>query len=307
MNTLFNPVTIYTVTENYSGVRLDNCLISKMKGLPRSRIYSIIRKGEVRVNKSRCKPSLKLRIGDEVRIPPYTAELKVTKNAEDKFKNKLKDSFIVEDKSFIILNKPVGIASHGGSGISLGIIETIRQIDRRYKGAQLVHRLDKDTSGCLVVALKKTMLREFHKEIRESQVEKNYLAVVKGKWPKEITKVEVGLSKDRLKSGEREVQVNSKGKNSISEFEVLSNKEKLSLVKCRIITGRTHQIRVHATYSGHPIVGDKKYGDKDLNKSLKLDINRMMLHAHEIKFPNLGIEASTKIPNVFTKLMDKYE
>ena len=117
----------------------------------------------------------------------------------------------------------------------------------------------------------------------------------------------MGLSKDRLKSGEREVQVNSKGKNSISEFEVLSNKEKLSLVKCRIITGRTHQIRVHATYSGHPIVGDKKYGDKDLNKSLKLDINRMMLHAHEIKFHNLGIEASTKIPNVFTKLMDKYE
>ena len=307
MNTQFNPVTIYTVTEDYSGTRLDNCLLSKMKGIPRSKIYSIIRKGEVRVNKSRCKPSQKLQIGDEVRIPPYTNEHKVTKKAENNLKDKLINSIIVKDKKFIILNKPVGMASHGGSGISLGVIEAFRQIDRSYKDAQLVHRLDKDTSGCLVIALRKSILREFHKEIREGRVDKDYLALVKGKWPESIKTVEVSLLKDRLRSGEREVQIDPKGKNSISLFEVVTAKKMLSLVKCRIITGRTHQIRVHATHSGHPVVGDIKYGDRAFNKTLKSDINRMMLHAHEIKFKNMQIEASTKIPDDFTRLIKKYD
>ena len=253
MSIVFNPVQIYTVTEDYSGTRLDNCLLSKMKGIPRSKIYSIIRKGEVRVNKSRCKPSQKLQIGDEVRIPPHSNEHKVTKKAENILKDKLINSIIVKDKKFIILNKPVGIASHGGSGISLGVIEAFRQIDRSYKEAQLVHRLDKDTSGCLVIALRKSILREFHKEIREGRVDKDYLALVKGRWPESIKTVEVSLLKDRLKSGEREVQIDPRGKNSISHFEVVTAKKTLSLVKCRIITGRTHQIRVHATHSGHPI------------------------------------------------------
>ncbi len=307
MSTVFNPVQIYTVTEDYSGTRLDNCLLSKMKGIPRSKIYSIIRKGEVRVNKSRCKPSQKLQMGDEVRIPPYSNEHKVTKKAENILKDKLINSIIVKDKKFIIINKPVGIASHGGSGISLGVIEAFRQIDRSYREAQLVHRLDKDTSGCLVIALRKSILREFHKEIREDHVDKDYLAVVKGRWPESIKKVEVSLLKDRLKSGEREVQIDPIGKNSISYFEVMTAKKTLSLVKCRIITGRTHQIRVHATHSGHPIVGDIKYGDKNFNKALKSDINRMMLHAHEIKFKNMKIEATTKVPDDFDKLMKKHD
>ena len=307
MSTVFNPVQIYTVTEDYSGTRLDNCLLSKMKGIPRSKIYSIIRKGEVRVNKSRCKPSQKLQMGDEVRIPPYSNEHKVTKKAENILKDKLINSIIVKDKKFIIINKPVGIASHGGSGISLGVIEAFRQIDRSYREAQLVHRLDKDTSGCLVIALRKSILREFHKEIREDHVDKDYLAVVKGRWPESIKKVEVSLLKDRLKSGEREVQIDPIGKNSISYFEVVTAKKTLSLVKCRIITGRTHQIRVHATHSGHPIVGDIKYGDKNFNKALKSDINRMMLHAHEIKFKNMKIEATTKVPDDFDKLMKKHD
>ena len=307
MSTQFNPVQIYTVSEDYSGTRLDNCLLSKMKGIPRSKIYSIIRKGEVRVNKSRCKPSQKLEIGDEVRIPPYSNEHKVTKKAENILKDKLINSIIVKDKKFIIINKPVGMASHGGSGISLGVIEAFRQIDRSYKEAQLVHRLDKDTSGCLVIALRKSILREFHKEIREGHVDKDYLALVKGRWPESIKTVEVSLLKDRLKSGEREVQIDPRGKNSISHFEVVTAKKTLSLVKCRIITGRTHQIRVHATHSGHPIVGDIKYGDKNFNKALKSDINRMMLHAHEIKFKNMKIEATTKVPEDFTRLMKKHD
>jgi len=307
MDTQFNPVQFYKVTEDYAGVRLDNCLLSKMKGIPRSKIYSIIRKGEVRVNKSRCKPSQKLQTGDEIRIPPYTNNHKVTKKAENNIKDRLKDSIILEDKKFIILNKPVGMASHGGSGISLGVIEALRQIDRSYKDAQLVHRLDKDTSGCLVIALKKPILREFHKEIREGEVEKNYLALVKGKWPESIKTVEVGLSKDRLRSGEREVRVDPNGKSSISQFKVLTSKKTLSLVKCRIITGRTHQIRVHANHSGYPILGDKKYGTKGFNKVLKSDINRMMLHSHEIRFKNMQIQATAEIPDIFIKLIEKYD
>ena len=170
-----------------------------------------------------------------------------------------------------------------------------------------MHRLDKDTSGCLVIALRKSILREFHKEIREDHVDKDYLALVKGRWPESIKTVEVSLLKDRLKSGEREVQIDHRGKNSISHFEVVTAKKTLSLVKCRIITGRTHQIRVHATHSGHPIVGDIKYGDKNFNKALKSDINRMMLHAHEIKFKNMKIEATTKVPDDFVKLMKKHD
>ena len=220
MNSQFNPVSKYKVTEDYQGVRLDNCLISLMKGLPRSKIYSIIRKGEVRVNSSRCKPSMKLSIGDEIRIPPYTHEPKSTKTAQNRTIEKLKESFIVEEKKFIILDKPVGLASHGGSGISLGLIETIRQIEPKYKDAQLVHRLDRDTSGCIVIALKKSILREFHQEIRERRVDKNYIALVKGSWPVDLNRVELSITKDRLKSGEREVQVSKGGKNSISEFKV---------------------------------------------------------------------------------------
>jgi 23S rRNA pseudouridine955/2504/2580 synthase len=307
MNSQFNPVSKYKVTEDYQGVRLDNCLISLMKGLPRSKIYSIIRKGEVRVNSSRCKPSMKLSIGDEIRIPPYTHEPKSTKTAQNRTIEKLKESFIVEEKKFIILDKPVGLASHGGSGISLGLIETIRQIEPKYKDAQLVHRLDRDTSGCIVIALKKSILREFHQEIRERRVDKNYIALVKGSWPVDLNRVELSITKDRLKSGEREVQVSKGGKNSISEFKPLTRKKTLSLVECKIITGRMHQIRVHANHLGHPVAGDVKYGDADFNKSLKPTLNRMMLHAQSINFINLGIGAALKTPSSFDKLLKENE
>ena len=299
----FNPVSTYEVTEDYQGVRLDNCLISLMKGLPRSKIYSIIRKGEVRINSSRSKPSQKLNLGDKIRIPPYTHESKPTKKAAFNLIEKLSSRIIVEDKKFLIFDKPIGLASHGGSGISMGLIETVRQMDPRYKEAQLVHRLDKDTSGCIVIALRKSILREFHKEIRENKVLKKYIAVVKGSWPITLNKVELNISKDRLRSGEREVQVNKNGKNSISKFKLIKSNHKLSLIECQIITGRTHQIRVHTTHSGHPIAGDVKYGDDFFNKSLKPTLNRMMLHSNHINFKNLGIEATAKTPKSFEDLI----
>jgi 23S rRNA pseudouridine955/2504/2580 synthase len=299
----FNPVSTYEVTEDYQGVRLDNCLISLMKGLPRSKIYSIIRKGEVRINSSRSKPSQKLNLGDKIRIPPYTHDSKPSKKAASNLMEKLVSRLVVVDKKFLIFDKPIGLASHGGSGISMGLIETVRQMDPRYKEAQLVHRLDKDTSGCIVIALRKSILREFHKEIRENKVLKKYIAVVKGSWPISLNKVELNISKDRLRSGEREVQVNKDGKNSISKFKLLKSNKKLSLIECQIITGRTHQIRVHTTHSGHPIAGDVKYGDELFNKSLKPQLNRMLLHSSHINFKNLGIEATSETPKLFEDLL----
>ena len=296
----YYQVSNYKVGPEYEGVRLDNCLISKLKGLPRAKIYSIIRKGEVRINKSRSKPSYRLQINDIIRIPPYTVKPKINKKASDVNKDKIIHSIMRVEKDFLILNKPAGIACHGGSGISLGLIETIRQLDKNYREAQLVHRIDKDTSGCLVVALKKQILREFHKEIRDKHVDKIYSAVVKGKWPKNLNKIQLSLKKESLKSGERFVQVNKKGKFSETEFELISSGKSNSLVKAKIITGRTHQIRVHSKYKGHPIVGDTKYGDPLYNKELQLTgLNRMLLHAKSIKFSNMGIEQSAPLPPVF--------
>ena len=300
MQNNYYQVSNYKVGPEYEGVRLDNCLISKLKGLPRAKIYSIIRKGEVRINKSRSKPSYRLQINDIIRIPPYTVKPKINKKASDINKDKIIHSIMRVEKDFLILNKPAGIACHGGSGISLGLIETIRQLDKNYREAQLVHRIDKDTSGCLVVALKKQILREFHKEIRDKHVDKIYSAVVKGKWPKNLNKIQLSLKKESLRSGERFVQVDKKGKFSETEFELISSGKSNSLVKAKIITGRTHQIRVHSKYKGHPIVGDTKYGDPLYNKELQLTgLNRMLLHAKSIKFSNMGIEQSAPLPPVF--------
>ena len=298
----FHPVSTYAVSSEYEGVRLDNCLISKLKGLPRAKIYSIIRKGEVRVNKSRCKPSYRLKAEDVIRIPPYTSTQKVNKKSSEINKTKVVRSILRKEKDFLIINKPIGLACHGGSGISLGLIEIIRQIDKKYVDAQLVHRIDKDTSGCLVVALKKSILREFHKEIRNKNVDKIYTAVVKGKWPEDLRKVNLSIKKETLKSGKRIVQANKKGKVSETEFKLISSGTFHSLIRAKIITGRTHQIRVHSSHKGYPILGDIKYGDAVYNKKLQSKgLKRMLLHAESINFKNLDIEQSAPIPEVFSK------
>ena len=298
----FQPVSTYKVSPEYEGVRLDNCLISKLKGLPRAKIYSIIRKGEVRVNKSRCKPSYRLKLEDVIRIPPYTTKQKVNKKSSEVNKEKIERSILRKEKDFLIINKPAGIACHGGSGISLGLIETIRQLDKKYIDAQLVHRIDRDTSGCLVVALKKSILREFHKEIRNKYVDKIYTAVVKGEWPKDLQKVTLSIKKETLKSGKRIVKANEKGKISETEFKLISSGTSHSLIRAKIITGRTHQIRVHSSHEGYPILGDIKYGDAVYNKKLQSKgLKRMLLHAESINFKNLDIEQSAPIPEVFSK------
>ncbi len=300
MNENFYPVSKITVNSEYEGVRLDNFLISNLKGLPRAKIYSIIRRGEVRVNKSRCKPSYRLKVEDIIRIPPYTLNPKVNKKSSDINKDKVEKSILRKEKDFLILNKPVGLACHGGSGISLGLIETLRQLDRKYAEAQLVHRIDKDTSGCLIVALKKSILRQMHKEIRNKQVDKIYTAVVKGNWPKDLQKLTLPIKKENLKSGERFVRVNNEGKLSETEFKIISSGQSNSLIRAKIITGRTHQIRVHSSYQGHPILGDLKYGDPVYNKQQQSKgLKRMLLHAESINFFNLGIEQLVPAPSIF--------
>ena len=300
----FHPVTNYTVTSEYDGVRLDNCLIARLKGLPRTKIYSIIRKGEVRVNKSRSKPSQKLKTGDQVRIPPYTTSSVDKVFTSNSLKETIFNSIIEEEKDFIILNKPTGIACHGGSGISSGVIEALREIDKKYKDAQLAHRIDRDTSGCLVIALKKSFLRKLHHEIRNKQVDKIYDLVVFGKWPSELKLINQSLSKSQSRAGEREAIIDKNGKESLTEFTTIKVNDSLTLLKAKIMTGRMHQIRVHTKFKGFPIVGDKKYGDELLNQQArKKGLNRMLLHANSINFRNLGIECSAATPKIFNEIM----
>jgi len=302
----FIPTSKYKVTLDYEGSRLDNCLLSRIKGLPRTKVYSIIRRGEVRVNGSRCKPSQRLKKGDEIRIPPHFLLRPVNLNINLKIKKKIAENIIYEDKTLLVIDKPVGLASHGGSGISSGLIEAVRKIKPQYKKAHLVHRLDKDTSGCIVIALRLSILRELHKELRSGHVEKLYLAIVNGAWPQSLTEIESYLKKNILKSGQREVQVSKEGKKSKSIFRVIRNQNDMSLVECKILTGRTHQIRVHSSNAGFPILGDYKYGDKETNKIMKSKgLNRMLLHAKKISFPRLDLTFSAKDPSLFTKILSK--
>ena len=304
MEEIFHKVSSYKVTSDFEGVRLDNCLISRLKGLPRTKIYSIIRKGEVRVNKSRAKPSQKLKTGDLIRIPPYKQSTKASDISSKKDKDKIFNSIITEEKEFLILNKPEGIACHGGSGISSGVIEVIRSIDNKYKNAHLVHRIDKDTSGCLVIALKKSFLRKLHHEIRNKDVDKIYDLIVFGEWPKTLNSIDAPLSKERIGSGEKEAVVQSDGKLSKTQFKVIKSTQKFTQLKAKILTGRMHQIRAHTKFQGYPVVGDRKYGDETLNKNeRKNGLNRMLLHAFSINFKNLGIECTAKTPKLFSEIM----
>ena len=247
---------------------------------------------------------LKLNEGDIVRIPPYKVSTKEETFTPAKDKEKILESIIIKEKDFLVINKPVGIASHGGSGISSGVIEIIRKLDPKYKDAHLAHRIDRDTSGCLVIALRKSFLRKLHQEIRNKNVDKIYDLIVFGNWPKELKIIDAPLSKRKSKTGEKEAVVENNGKKSLTEFSLIESNNKYSHLKAKIITGRMHQIRAHATYKGFPIVGDRKYGNELLNKQAKeIGLNRMLLHATSISFKNLEISCSAKLPELFSKIM----
>ena len=267
------------------GQRLDNFLMRHLRKAPKSLIYRIIRKGEVRINKGRVKPDTRIKTGDIVRIPPVTVPEKLEVTPSDSLLEVLEASILYEDNDIIAFNKPSGLAVHGGSGIQMGLIEAARALRPLAKRMELVHRLDRDTSGCILLAKKAQVLKLLHEQIREDEMSKEYLCLVKGHWPEGKCKVDVPLLKNTLQSGERMVQVSKDGKPSISYFTVQERFADCDLVAVKLKTGRTHQIRVHALSQGCPLVGDDKYGDKDFNKAFKsTGLKRLALHAQFLGF-----------------------
>ena len=283
-----SKVSFLTVTEDSgAGQRIDNYLVNKLKNIPKSKIYSILRKGEVRVNKGRIKPSYKLQLDDIVRVPPLTQgeapPVRVITDVMIASVN-LEDAIIYEDQNLLIINKPVGIAVHGGSGLSFGVIEMLRTIRPDAKTLELIHRIDKETSGCVMLAKTPAMLRAMHALFRNGDINKTYHALVKG-YANESFIVQEPLKKFVLISGERMVRAHPEGQESETRFSVLERYNGATLLQAQPVTGRTHQIRVHAAVRGLPIVGDQKYGDKSYNTALrKLGMKRLFLHARELSF-----------------------
>lgn len=288
------------VAPEYAGQRIDNFLRTQLKGVPKTLIYRILRKGEVRVNKGRIKPEYKLQAGDVVRVPPLRlAERDEPAPLAQGLLERLEAAIVYEDKSLIVLNKPAGIAVHGGSGLNYGVIEAFRQLRPDAKDIELVHRLDRDTSGLLMIAKKRSMLRHLHEALRGDGVDKRYLALVRGSWPTAKKKISAPLLKNNLRSGERMVEVNPEGKEALTVFRVVRRfGEFATLVEASPITGRTHQIRVHARHAGHAIAGDPKYGDEDFSREIReLGGKRLFLHSHALRvtLPD-GQELSLEAP-----------
>ena len=277
-------VSFQTVDEFSEGQRLDNYLLKHLKGVPKSHIYRVIRKGEVRVNKGRKKAEYKLQLDDVVRIPPIRVSESGQVEASDNLKQLLTDSVLYEDKGLLIINKPSGLAVHSGSGVTIGVIEALRSM---YKDpVELVHRLDRATSGILLIAKKRSVLKNLHEQLSQHQMEKRYTALVKGTWSKKRHTIDAPLYQNS-----RYTVVDAKGKEAISHFQPLKNFHQqdfeASLVEVLIETGRTHQIRAHAKHAGHPIAGDDKYGDPRFDAEIKIKgLKRLFLHAHQLTFTN---------------------
>ena len=296
------------INENISGQRLDNFLLNQLKGVPKSKIYSIIRKGEIRINSKRKKPSYKLVTGDEVRVPPIKTSSKENQFVPTNIIALIKDAIVEENDDYIALNKPNGIASHGGSGISIGVIETIRNFGKSYRDAKLVHRLDKDTSGCQVIAKNNKFLRICNKLISERKVKKTYQAIVHGNWTHKDGIYEINIEKNLLTGKERMVRISEGGKIAKTFFKAIESSKHFSLIQCELITGRTHQLRVHLSELGFPILGDKKYGIKEKNfPNDSGHIKRMYLHANSFISEDLNIHISVKPPIEFKKILKNDE
>jgi 23S rRNA pseudouridine955/2504/2580 synthase len=285
----YKQVQHITVLEPFAGQRLDNHLIRTLKNLPKSKIYKIIRKGEVRVNKKRAKPEYNIQAGDIIRIPPLMLQEKPNYVAPKQVQNKIENAIIYEDKTLMVINKPEGMAVHGGSGLSFGVIEALRNSRPKEKYLELVHRLDRNTSGCLIIAKKRSTLKHLQSQfIDTGKVIKKYYALVAGKWQKNNLTVNQPLLKNTLKSGERIVVVNPNGKPATTKYRILQQQDNYSLIEAYPLTGRTHQIRVHCLTSGGPILGDDKYNSTESQSIAKqLNCTRLFLHAHSISFKNI--------------------
>lgn len=278
-----------TIDDSHAGQRLDNFLLGFLKGVPRTHIYRLMRKGEVRLNKGRCHPDDRLKVGDIVRIPPVRLGSRPASDLGAAIETGrfdwLNDRALYEDEQLLIIDKPAGLAVHGGSGVSVGLIEALRGLRPHTPFLELVHRLDRDTSGCLLLAKSRAALLKLHASLRDGGMDKHYLALVAGAWRGGVRQVEAALEKGRLAGGERHVQVGAAGKESSSDFTPREKFAQATLVEIHLHTGRTHQARVHAVHIGHPIGGDDKYGDRAFNQSLKQHgLDRLFLHAARVHY-----------------------
>jgi 23S rRNA pseudouridine955/2504/2580 synthase len=301
------------VDSGQAGTRLDQFLMRLLPTVPRSRVFRLVRKGEVRVNGRRAGPEQRLQERDKVRVPPVRVEPELAPGQPARVPHRVLDvvraSIITESDQLIVLDKPAGIAVHGGSGLSFGVIEALRAL-RPDESLELAHRLDRDTSGCLLVARRRSALRTLHALLREGRVEKRYLALLRGRWELGHKRIDVPLRTDTRVSGERTVKAHASGKVAVSEFRpVQFFGKRATLVEVAIHTGRTHQIRVHAAHVGHPVAGDEKYGDDDFNKELRAaGLDRMFLHAHSVSFewPQGGtFSASAPLPQDLAGTIDR--
>ena len=287
-----NSARQITISEAQAGQRIDNFLLKHLKGVPKSHIYRILRSGQVRINSGRKKPHYKLQAGDILRLPPLRLSDNEDSMVPESVIQTLKKNILFENNDLIAINKPSGLAVHKGSGLSFGIIEAFRQIYPQ-QTIELVHRLDRETSGCLLLAKNRQILLQLHELLRHERtvhIEKTYLALLHGQWQNGKKTVDIGISKVK-RSGEHMMQADETGDTAVSHFEpleifTLPDDRYCSLMKITIDTGRTHQIRVHARYSGFPIIGDSKYGDKNANQYFrKLGLKRLFLHAQQLYLP----------------------
>tara|TARA_R110002110_G_scaffold14698_1_gene67606 strand:+ start:25279 stop:26235 length:957 start_codon:yes stop_codon:yes gene_type:complete len=304
-----SKVRYLSVSEDSDGQRLDNFLMRELKGVPRTRLYRALRKGEIRVNKGRVKADSRLHTGDKVRIPPlHQPSATAPATIPRYWSETLAQRIVYEDEGLLVLDKPSGLAVHGGSGLSFGLIECLRQMrpDDRY--LELVHRLDRDTSGLILVARRGTVLKDLHRQLREDKIDKRYLALVQGRWPRALHRVEAPLQKNVLSSGERIVRVSREGKRSITEFSVVERLQGATLIEAKPITGRTHQIRVHAQHAGFPLLGDDKYSDdKGTEFCRRIGLRRLFLHARFLHFslPDKGrLQLEAGLEDVLESIVD---
>ncbi|WP_339750097.1 23S rRNA pseudouridine(955/2504/2580) synthase RluC [uncultured Marinobacter sp.] len=275
-----------TVDEDNEGQRVDNFLLAQLRGVPKSIIYRMVRKGEVRVNKGRVRPDTRLKAGDQVRIPPVIRKEKPEQVAPgSRVQGVVEAAILFENEQMLVVNKPSGIAVHGGSGLSFGLIEVLRSARPSARFLELVHRLDRDTSGLVMVAKKRSALRYLQDELRQNRIRKHYHALVAGDWQASVDRVDAPLLRYEMPNGERRVKVDQSGKVSLTAFRCLYRYQGYSLVEASPITGRTHQIRVHSAWAGHPVAGDDKYMDDVSLKAFRaIGGQRLMLHARTLEF-----------------------
>lgn len=285
-----SKVSFYRVEVDRAGQRVDNFLIGYWKKVPKSRVYRVLRKGEVRVNGKRVKPDYRLQADDEIRIPPVRVSEKPVNTAvpSQQLRHQLDKAILYEDDWLVAINKPHGLAVHGGSGITLGLIESYRMIRPELKFVELVHRLDRDTSGVVLIAKKRSALKTLQDYFRrKNDVQKTYWCLVHGAWPDDLDRVDAALRKNEAPGGERTVTVAPDGKASLTRFRVLKHYDRATWLEAQPITGRTHQIRVHTQYAGHPILGDTKYQSPRAEALCRtLGLGRLFLHAAQLRVPH---------------------